>query len=122
MANRRGKELLLILTIGSKHGRANVIVNEAITTGWKFNIFGYISKGDRVPDVIITVWNLSNTGLMAIEESKQLKIKNNYNCIRLKVGIYLKCKMGFDTVGVLSSKGSTIIVKPFVYVDTKVAK
>lgn len=30
--------------------------------------------------------------------------------------------MGFETVGVFSSNGSTIIVKPFVYVDTNVAK
>lgn len=35
---------------------------------------------------------------------------------------YLKWRIGFDTVGVLSSNGSTIIVNPFVYVDTRVAK
>jgi len=34
---------------------------------------------------------------MAIDESKQLK-----------------CKIGFDTVGVLSSNGSIMMVKPFV--------
>lgn len=34
----------------------------------------------------------------------------------------LKCNTGFKTVGVLSSNGSTIIVNPFVYVETNVAK
>lgn len=43
------------LTIGSKQGRAKVMVNEAITTGWKFKILGYISKGDNVPEVITTL-------------------------------------------------------------------
>lgn len=32
-----------------------------------------MSKGDKVPDVITTVWNRSNTGFIAMEESKQLK-------------------------------------------------
>lgn len=45
-----------------------------MTTGWKSSIFGYISGGDRVPDVMITVWNRSKTGLIAIDESRQLKI------------------------------------------------
>lgn len=61
--------------------------------------------GDSVPEVITTVWKREKTGAMAIDESKQLK-----------------CIMGFDTVGVLSSKGSTMIVNPLVYVDTSVAK
>lgn len=34
----------------------------------------------------------------------------------------LKCIIGLETVGVLSSKGSIMIVKPFVYVETRVAK
>jgi len=42
---------------------------------------------------------------MAMDESKQLK-----------------CIIGFDTVGVLSSKGSIIMVNPLVYVETSVAK
>lgn len=74
-------------------------------TGWKFKIFGYISNGESVPEVIITVWNLSNIGLTAMEESRQLK-----------------CKTGFKTVGVLSSNGSTMIVKPCVYVESNVAR
>lgn len=81
------------------------MVNELITTGSKLRIFGYMSIGDNVPDVITTDWNLWNMGAIAIEESKQLK-----------------CNMGFATVGVLSSNGSIIIVKPFVYVLTNVAK
>jgi len=34
----------------------------------------------------------------------------------------LKWRIGLDTVGVLSSNGSTIMVNPFVYVATNVAK
>lgn len=92
-------------TIGNKHGRANVIVNELITTGSKSNILGYMSIGDNVPDVITTLWKRWKIDLMAIEESRQLK-----------------CNIGLATVGVLSSNGSTMIVKPFVYVDKSVAK
>lgn len=53
-------------------GLASVIVKDAITIGWKAKIFGYMSNGDNVPDVIITDWNRSKTGLIAIEASMQL--------------------------------------------------
>lgn len=96
---------MLPFTIGNKHGRASVIVNELIKTGWKSRIFGYISIGDKVPDVMTTLWNRWKIGFIAIDESKQLK-----------------CKIGFATVGVLSSNGSTITVNPFVYVEINVAK
>jgi hypothetical protein len=59
-------------TIGRIHGLAKVIVNEVIMTGWKSRIFGYISSGERVPEVMTTVWKRLKTGLMAIDESKQL--------------------------------------------------
>lgn len=64
-----------------------------------------MSIGDSVPDVITTLWNLWKIGLIAIDESRQLK-----------------CSTGFATVGVFSSNGSMITVKPFVYVETSVAK
>ena len=57
---------------------------------------GYISKGDNVPEVITTDWNLSKIGRMAIDASR-----------------HLKCMTGFITFGVLSSDGSMIIVKPW---------
>lgn len=81
------------------------MVKELITTGSKSNILGYMSIGDKVPDVITTLWNLWKIDLMAMEESRQLK-----------------CNIGLATVGVLSSNGSTITVNPFVYVDISVAK
>jgi hypothetical protein len=59
-------------TIGRIQGLAKVIVNEVIMTGWKSRIFGYISSGERVPEVMTTVWKRLKTGLMAIDESKQL--------------------------------------------------
>lgn len=97
--------MFLAFTMGSRQGRASVMVKLLMTTGSKSNIFGYMSMGDSVPEVITTVWKREKTGAMAMEESKQLK-----------------CIMGFDTVGVLSSKGSTMMVNPLVYVETSVAK
>ena len=47
--------LPLAMIIGHKHGRAKVMVNEAILTGRKSSILGYMSKGERVPEVITTV-------------------------------------------------------------------
>ena len=57
--------------IGRMHCLARVMVNEAITTGWKSRILGYMSRGERVPLVMTTVWNRSNTGRMAMLESMQ---------------------------------------------------
>jgi len=59
--------------MGKMHGLANVMVKEDIITGWKSRIFGYMSKGDRVPEVMTTVWNRLKTGLIAIDESRQLE-------------------------------------------------
>lgn len=42
-------------TIGSRQGLASVIVKELITAGSKSSIFGYISIGDSVPEVITTL-------------------------------------------------------------------
>ena len=47
------------------------------------------------PEVMTTDWNLSNTGLMAIDASRQLK-----------------CIIGLDIVGVRSSNGSIIRTNP----------
>lgn len=54
------------------------MVKELIMTGLKSRILGYISKGESVPEVITTDWNLSNTGFMAILESRQLQSHNVY--------------------------------------------
>lgn len=58
--------------MGRKQFLVKVIVKLCAVTGLKFNIFGYISMGDKVPEVIITVWNLSKTGFIAKEASMQL--------------------------------------------------
>ena len=42
-------------TMGKIHCLARVIVKEVDTTGWKSSIFGYMSRGLRVPEVITTV-------------------------------------------------------------------
>ena len=55
-----GKRLLTFATImGRIHCLARVMVKLAITTGWKSNIFGYMSRGEMVPLVITTLWNRS---------------------------------------------------------------
>jgi hypothetical protein len=41
--------------MGSIFCLARVMVKLAITTGWKSNIFGYISRGDIVPLVNTTL-------------------------------------------------------------------
>lgn len=64
-----------------------------------------MSIGDNVPDVMTTLWKRVKIGFIAIEQSKQLKFN-----------------IGLATVGVLSSNGSIITVKPFVYVEISVAK
>lgn len=55
-----------------------------------------MSKGEIVPDVMMTEENRSNTGLMAIEASRQVK-----------------CRTGLGTLAVSDSKGSRIRRKPF---------
>ena len=61
----------------------------------KPSIFGYISNGDMVPDVMITELKRSKTGLIAIAASRQVK-----------------CRIGLGTVAVSDSKGSRIRRKP----------
>jgi hypothetical protein len=63
-----------------------------------WSIFGYISSGDIVPDVITTLLNRSNTGLMAIAGSR-----------------HVKWKIGFGTVALSVSKGSRMRRNPVVY-------
>lgn len=63
-----------------------------------------MSNGEIVPEVIMTEENLSKTGLMAIEASRQVK-----------------WRMGLGTVAVSDSKGSRIRRKPLSYVATRVA-
>lgn len=60
------------------HGRAKVIVKEAMIAGLKSRILGYMSRGERVPEVMTTDWKRSNTGLMAILESRQLQNNISY--------------------------------------------
>ena len=63
-----------------------------------------MSSGEIVPEVIMTEENLSKTGLMAIDASRQVK-----------------CNTGFGTLAVSDSNGSRINRKPFSYVATRVA-
>jgi hypothetical protein len=72
-------EKLFVRTIGRRQGLARVIVKEAITLGLKFRIFGYISRGESVPEVITTVWKRSKIGLTAIDASKHLHEKLNFS-------------------------------------------
>lgn len=83
------------------HGRAKVIVKEAMTAGLKSRILGYMSRGERVPEVITTDWKRSNTGLMAILESRQLK--NNFSY--LTGSEKMEVKISDRNVTILNSKG-----------------
>ena len=69
----------------------------------KFNIFGYISIGDIVPEVRITLWNFSKTDFIPIDESRQASVNKGLNLTES------------------SGNGSTMIEKPFKYVEIVVA-
>lgn len=62
------------MTIGKKAFRVRVIGYDSMRVGWKPRIFGYMSKGEMVPDVMTTEAKRSNTGAMASEGSRQLLI------------------------------------------------
>ena len=49
----------------------SLISNALMTVGMKFNILGYISIGEIVPEVRTTFLNFENTGYIAILASKQ---------------------------------------------------
>lgn len=76
--------------------------------------------GVLTPEVMMTDWKRSNTGLMAKEASIQLQDNTGVTQGRLgsrpsrphSAASHLKCRMGLAMVGVLSSKGSMIMVKP----------
>lgn len=75
------------------------------------------------PDVMMTDWKRSKTGLMASEASMQLWEADQGGegqagggaqgpLVPSGLGAHLKCRMGLAMVGVLSSKGSMMMVKP----------
>lgn len=72
------------------------MVYDCCTTVSNCNILGYMSSGEIVPEVMMTEENLSKTGLMAIEASRQVKWRT-----------------GFGTEAVSDSKGSRMRRKPF---------
>jgi hypothetical protein len=61
------------------NGHTDFLVNDmdrlSVIIGLKFNNFGYMSNGDNVPEVMMTVSNFSKIGLMAMEASKQENCK-----------------------------------------------
>jgi hypothetical protein len=59
--------------MGRNDRRARVIGYDSCTFVVKSSIFGYISRGEIVPEVIMTEENRSNTGLIAIAASKHVK-------------------------------------------------
>lgn len=59
--------------IGKKHCRAKDMEYEACTTVSNCSIFGYMSNGEIVPDVIMTDEKRSKTGFIAIDASRQVK-------------------------------------------------
>ena len=88
--------LPIFTIIGKKLLRARVIVYDSCTTVSNCNIFGYISRGEMVPEVITTDENRSKTGLIAMEASR-----------------HVKWRTGFGTVAVSDSNGSRMSKNPF---------
>ena len=65
-----------VTTSGQITSRAKDIANEWTAHGSKPRIFGYMSIGESVPEVITTDWNRSKTGLIAIDASLQQNWKS----------------------------------------------
>ena len=84
-----------VMTRGKKELRVSVIGYDSCTTGVNCSIFGYISSGEMVPEVMTTLLKRSKTGWMASEGSRQAK-----------------WKIGFGTVALSVSKGSRMRMKP----------
>ena len=61
-----------VTSSGSRQGRKVDMGRDRRITGWKLSSFGYRSIGESVPEVMITDWKRSITGLMAMEASRQL--------------------------------------------------
>lgn len=64
------------LTKGKKQFRVNVIGYVSWSTGVNWSIFGYISSGEIVPEVMTTLLNRSKTGFIASDGSRHLQQKN----------------------------------------------
>lgn len=61
-----------VMTMGKKAFRVRVIGYDSWMTGWNCSIFGYMSSGEMVPDVMMTLLKRSNTGAIASDGSRQL--------------------------------------------------
>jgi hypothetical protein len=60
------------MTIGKKAFLVSVIGYDSVRVGWNWRIFGYMSRGEIVPEVMTTEENRSKTGAMASDGSRQL--------------------------------------------------
>mmetsp|Transcript_24129 Transcript_24129/g.72521 ORF Transcript_24129/g.72521 Transcript_24129/m.72521 type:complete len:272 (-) Transcript_24129:276-1091(-) len=85
--------------------REKDMAKEWTARGSKPRILGYMSMGDRVPEVMTTDWKRSKTGFIAIEASLQQNWKS-----------------GSGRAGERSSYGSMMMQKPCLYVASSVAK
>lgn len=84
-----------------------------MTTGENPRIFGYMSSGEMVPEVMITLPNRSKTGLIASAGSRHLRwrLRVSKRTVWLKMA-YTKWKIGFGTVACSVSYGSKISRNP----------
>ena len=55
-------------------GLARVMVKDLVKDGLKSSNLGYMVRGERVPEVITTVWNRLKIGIIAIDASRQLHL------------------------------------------------
>ena len=84
-----------VMTRGRKQLRLSVIAYDSITVQLNRSIFGYMSSGESVPDVMTTDEKRSNTGAMASDASRQVR-----------------WNVGFGTVAASVSNGSRMSRKP----------
>lgn len=72
-------------TRGKKQSLVSVMTYDSRTVASKRSIFGYISSGESVPEVMTTDENRSKTGAMASEASRQTRWKTGLGTVALSV-------------------------------------
>lgn len=103
-------------TIGKNVSRSRVILYVSCTVGVNPSILGYMSNGEMVPEVMMTLENRSNTGRIARAGSRHL-VEVNLAWLSnlmesIKQGTYVKWNTGLGIVEFSVSNGSKINRKP----------
>lgn len=105
---RRTWSVPRVSTTGHKQSLVRVMFKLAMLTGWKSRMRGYRLRGDSVPLVMTTLWNLLKMGRIARLASRQLHRKTKH--MHTLTGALFKASTGYSAMArlaVVSRTGST---------------